>query len=130
MTAERFYGNPTTEKDMGFALAVKSSDNKLYVSGIVSINENSEVVHPGNMAGQITHVYETIGSFLGQLGLGMDKVLKETIFCTDIDALMANITARRKFYDDENLPASSWIGVSRLVLPELMIEVELIVDCA
>lgn len=130
MSAERFHGNAIAEKELGFAQAVKSSDNKLYVSGMVSLDENFEVAHPDDMPAQINHVYESIRTFLGQFGLGMNDIIKETIFSTDMDALMAHIGERRRFFDADLVPAASWIGVSRLVLPSLMIEVEFIAQCS
>ncbi len=70
-------------------------------------------------------MHERIRRTLEKFGAGFDDIVKETIFTTDIEALKAARDARRAFYG-EHTPASSWIGVERLFVPELKIEIEVI----
>ena len=52
-------------------------------------------------------------------------VVKETVFTTDMDALVAANPKRVEYYKDVTPPASTWVEVKRLVDPDLMLEVEI-----
>lgn len=60
-----------------------------------------------------------------RFGVGLESVIKETIFTTDMEALKAAAAVRTRAYV-EPAPASTWIEVKRLILPELLVEVELV----
>ena len=61
-------------------------------------------------------------------GASFQNWIKETVFTTDIEALVANTEIRIRFYEEAASapPAATWIGCSRLAFPELMIEIECI----
>jgi enamine deaminase RidA (YjgF/YER057c/UK114 family) len=72
--------------------------------------------------------YTNISRTLAAHGASFDEVVKETIFTTDMDALLKASDVRFEFYDKERLPATSWVQVQRLVDPGFLVEVEVIAE--
>jgi 2-iminobutanoate/2-iminopropanoate deaminase len=115
------------EKDFGYSQAVLI-DKTLYISGSVAADANGRLVAPGDMAGQVRAAYTNISRTLAAHGASFDEVVKETIFTTDMDALLKASDVRFEFYDKERLPATSWVQVQRLVDPGFLVEVEVIAE--
>ncbi|MGA2187601.1 MAG: RidA family protein [Steroidobacteraceae bacterium] len=115
------------EKDFGFSQAVLI-DKTLYVSGSVAADQNGRLVAPGDMAGQMRAAYTNIRSTLAANGAEFDEVVKETIFTTDMDALLKASDVRFEYYGKERLPATSWVQVQRLVDPGFLVQIEVIAE--
>src|ERR1700678_1146885 len=77
----------TYEKDFGYSQAVLI-DKTLYVSGSVAADEAGRLVSPGDMAGQMRAAYSNIQRTLAANGAEFDEVVKETIYTTNMDALL------------------------------------------
>jgi enamine deaminase RidA (YjgF/YER057c/UK114 family) len=120
---KRIFQAEETEKQMGFAAAVHD-DGLLWVSGMVSWDETLTPLHPGDMRQQMAEVYQRLQGFLAGFNAGLDAIIRETVFVTDIDTALANSDVRNALFDPERLPAATWIEVRRLVHPDLLIEVE------
>ncbi len=74
------------------------------------------------------NIYEDIRKTLEAHGATFDDVVKEAIFTLDMDRFNAEaLPIRAEFYQGHSLPASSaWLQVSRLGLPEFLVEIEAI----
>ena len=122
-----YHKRPDLEKAIYYAQAVKVG-NTLYVSGCVSWDDGANIIGAGDMAAQVRQVYTDLKETLEANGATLRNVIKETVFTTDIDALVANNDIRTGFYQEAGSapPAATWIGCSRLAFPELMIEIECI----
>lgn len=125
MTIERRHLNPDAERQLGFCQSVRVGD-QLSVSGTVSWDEQLQPLHVGDMAGQLTQVYETLKSALALFDVGFDSVVKETGYTTDMDATLAALGARAAYYNPDALPASTWVEVKRLAHPDLLVEIEIV----
>jgi len=121
-----FHLNPY-EKDFGYAQAVLI-DKTLYVSGSVAVDAQGRLVAPGDMAGQMHAAYANIQRTLAANGDSFDGVVKETIFTTDMDALLQHADLRFEYYDKERLPTTSWLQVQRLVDPGFLVEIEVVAE--
>lgn len=115
------------EKDFGYSQAVLI-DKTLYVSGSVAVDANGRLVSPGDMAGQMRAAYANIRRTLAAHGADFQEVVKETIYTTDMDALLKASDIRFEYYDKERLPAVSWVQVQRLVDPGFLVEIEVIAE--
>ena len=122
----RYHRNEDFEKRVGFAQAVKVG-GLLFVSGAVSSDEHGKIIAPGDFEGQLRQVYDNIEKTLDAHGVGMDRVVKETIYVTDMAQLQRALPIRRERYGDDALPATVWVEVKALPAPQLLIEVEVIV---
>ena len=115
------------EKDFGYSQAVLI-DKTLYVSGSVAVDANGRLVAPGDMAGQMRAAYANIRHTLAAHGADFDEVVKETIYTTDMDALLKSSDVRFEYYDKERLPTVSWVQVQRLVDPGFLVEIEVVAE--
>jgi 2-iminobutanoate/2-iminopropanoate deaminase len=121
-----FHLNPY-EKDFGYSQAVLI-DKTLYISGSVAVDQNGRLVAPGDMAGQMRAAYTNIRRTLAAHGAGFNEVVKETIYTTNMDALLKATDLRFEYYDKERLPTISWVQVQRLVDPGFMVEIEVVAE--
>src|SRR5271154_586260 len=121
-----FHLNPY-EKDFGYSQAVLV-DKTLYISGSVAADANGRLVSPGDMAGQMRAAYSNIRRTLAAHGAGFEEVVKETIYTTDMDALLKASDLRFEYYDKERLPTTSWVQVQRLVDPAFLVQIEVIAE--
>jgi len=119
-----FFGD--TEKAIGFSQVVKAG-NILYVSGVLAVDENLQVVE-GGMEAQVAQVYANLGRILSANGASFQDVVKETVFATDLAALGGALAPRKAAFDADGayVPASTMVQITGLFLPGAMIEVEMI----
>jgi len=100
-----------------------------HTSGLTSRDRDGNIVGKGDMAAQIAQAFANVGDALRAAGSDFPRVVKYTIYVTDIDAYLkvaAPITAPFSAHRQ----ASTLIQVSRLAHPDLMIEVEAIAEVA
>lgn len=121
-----FHLNPY-EKDFGYSQAVLI-DKTLYISGSVAADQNGRLVSPGDMAGQMRAAYSNIRRTLAAHGADFDEVVKETIYTTNMDALLKASDLRFEFYDKERLPTTSWVQVQRLIDPGFLVQIEVVAE--
>jgi 2-iminobutanoate/2-iminopropanoate deaminase len=115
------------EKDFGYSQAVLI-DKTLYISGSVAADAAGRLVAPGDMAGQMRAAYSNIQQTLAAHGASFEEVVKETIYTTDMDALLKASDVRLDYYNKELLPATSWVQVQRLVDPGFLVEIEVVAE--
>lgn len=114
------------EEEFGYAQAVKVGDT-IYLSGQVSLDEESNVVGIGDMEAQIRQAYSNIKKVLKQYNASIENVVDEVIFVTDMKAFSEEVTkCRREMYSGNPVVASTVIEISRLGYPELMVEIKCI----
>jgi 2-iminobutanoate/2-iminopropanoate deaminase len=115
------------EKDFGYSQAVLV-DKTLYVSGSVAVDAEGRLVAPGDMAGQLRAAYTNIRNTLTAHRAEFDEIVKETIYTTDMDALLKASDVRFEYYDKERLPTVSWVQVQRLVDKGFLVEIEVVAE--
>jgi 2-iminobutanoate/2-iminopropanoate deaminase len=115
------------EKDFGYSQAVLI-DKTLYVSGSVAVDDQGRLVAAGDMAGQMRAAYTNIRRTLAANNSNFDQVVKETIYTTDMDALLKAAALRFEYYDKERLPTTTWVQVQRLVDPGFLVQIEVIAE--
>ena len=107
-----------------FTDAVRGGD-LLFVSGIVPVDENRELVGGDDVVAQARKVFENMRDVLAAGGCSFADVVKVTIFLTDVrDRPLVNPVRQEVF--GETRPASTLVEVSALVIPGAKIEVEAI----
>jgi 2-iminobutanoate/2-iminopropanoate deaminase len=121
-----FHLNPY-EKDFGYSQAVLV-DKTLYISGSVAADEKGRLVSPGDMAGQMHAAYSNIRRTLEAHGADFEEVVKETIYTTDMNALLKASDLRFEYYNKERLPTTSWVQVQRLIDPGFMVQIEVVAE--
>jgi len=115
---EKFNLNKAGEDEVGYAQSVRVGST-IYISG--SVGEGKD------MRTQLRQSYENIGRSLAKYGATLQNVVKENIFATDLDEMIKHKDVRRDFYKGD-WPAASWVGVARLFVPALLVQVEVIAE--
>lgn len=107
--------------------------NTIHLSGAVSVDTEGNAMHSGDVVAQLVRAYESVADVLDKFGASMSDIVYETIFVTDMEGLMGNeetlnafFSARAKAYGGRPQVSQSLIGVCRLIMPELMVEVQVV----
>jgi enamine deaminase RidA (YjgF/YER057c/UK114 family) len=100
----------------------------VFVSGQAPTDADGNVVGAGDLAAQTEHVMENLKTALAAAGATFDDVVKSTTFVVDYQPEHRNVigAVRGRYISTENPPASTFVGVSALVGPEWLIEIEAI----
>lgn len=110
------------EQNFGYAQSVKVGKT-LYVSGTVAVDAEGRLVGPGDMATQLEAVYSNLDRTLAANGSGFEHVVREDIYTTDMEALLAVSAIRFDYYARNSLPAGTWVQVERLIDPGFLVEI-------
>ena len=97
----------------------------LFISGVVAWDQDGNVVGKGDVVAQTEEIFNCMGKILAQGGCSFTDVLTITVFLKNIaDREKINPVRERVFGDTR--PASTLVEVSKLVNPDLMIEINAI----
>lgn len=122
--------NPTTlSTPRGYShVTVVTSSRQAHISGQVALNAAGEVVGKGDLAAQTEQVFINLGHALAAAGSQLSDVFKVVIYVVglDPDKAAAVRAVRNKHLGDGPYPASTMVGVTALVHPDLLIEIEAI----
>jgi 2-iminobutanoate/2-iminopropanoate deaminase len=99
--------------------------NLIFLSGQASIDENGELVGVGDFDRQVEQTFANIKRVLEAAGSSMEKIVKVTIYLTDMANFPKIIEARGKYFK-QPWPADTIVEVGALGLPELQIEIEVV----
>lgn len=124
-TLEKEFINPSP---MGFTntVAVKAGGVKtIYISGQVGAGEGGI---PEGLAEQADLTFKNIVEQLEDAGAGVEDVVKLNVYIKNMDtaSLQPVGAAEAKYFTQKDKPASTWVGVTGLVYPQLLLEVEAI----
>jgi enamine deaminase RidA (YjgF/YER057c/UK114 family) len=116
-----FSGTPWEPK-VGYARAVQVGDS-VFVSGTTGTDPSGKVLAPGDVYQQSVQAIRNIESALTRLGLSLEHVVRTRIYLTDISRWEEAAKAHAELFGEVH-PATALIGVSRLVDPEMLVEIE------
>jgi enamine deaminase RidA (YjgF/YER057c/UK114 family) len=120
--------NPWTWQDrFGFVQAreVTGAERTLHCSGQTSVDGDGQPQHEGDMQAQAMLALDNLETVLGEAGFAFSDVVRLTIYTTDVDAYREAAPAVGARLAQAGVrQTSTLIGISRLALPELLIEIE------
>ena len=95
------------------------------VSGQAAIDQDGHIVGVGDFDAQAEQVFVNLTRVLEAAGSGLDRVVKVTIYLTDMGNFPKIVELRGKWFTAP-YPADTIVEVSSLALPGLEIEIEAI----
>lgn len=95
----------------------------LFISGLVAVDRNGELVGGDDVAAQARQVFENMRAVLAAAGCGFEDVVKVTVYLTDVDDRPKINPVRQEVFGDAR-PASTLVEVSRLAVPGAKVEIE------
>lgn len=109
------------ESIVGYSRAVKVG-NTIEIAGTTAM-DNDKVVAPGNLYLQAKFILEKIEQILKEAGAELKDVVRTRMYVTNIDEWEQAGKAHGEFFRGIN-PVATMVEVSRLISPELVIEIE------
>ena len=97
----------------------------VFVSGQAALDERGAIVGAGDFDAQAEQAVRNLARVLAAGGSSLDRVVKVTIFLTDM-ANFPKIVELRKRWFTAPYPADTIVEVRSLALPELQIDIEAI----
>ena len=107
---------------VGYSRAVRVG-NFIAVSGSAAIGDDGELVGAGDAYLQAQRCIEVIRIALEQAGGGLQHVVRTRMYVTDIERWPENARAHQEAFGDI-APATSMVEVTRLIDPEMLVEIE------
>jgi reactive intermediate/imine deaminase len=98
----------------------------LFVSGQTGIDEKGELVGVGDFDAQADQAFRNLERVLEAGGSSLERVVKVTIFLTDMAATFPKIVELRGQWFRPPYPADTIVEVRSLYRPEVEIEIEAI----
>ena len=105
-----------------YSQAIKTG-GMIYTSGQVALRADGNF-NDGDITAQTTQVFENLTAVLKEAGSGLDKVLKTTVFLSDMDNFAPMNEVYAKFFG-EHKPARSTVAVKTLP-KNALVEIECI----
>ena len=96
----------------------------IFVSGQVAFDGDGSIVGVDDIGAQTRQAFRNLAAVLEAAGATFADVAKLTYFVRDVEAVGVIRAVRDEFVDTANPPASTLVEVSRLIAPELLIEIE------
>ena len=123
-----WYLNPDSiAAPKGYTHVVEArGSHMVFISGQIALDVQGNVVGVDDMGAQAEQVFRNLQAALAEVNATFDDVVKFTYFVVDISQMQAVRDVRDRYVNVEHLPASSAVEVRRLVLPELLLEIEAI----
>ena len=111
----------------GFTQVVVASGKKMvFISGQTAWDVRENIVGGDSLLKQARQALRNVEAAIEATGGALKDVVALRIYIVNYQAESATAvgTALREFFSRENPPASTWIGVSALAVPEFLIEIE------
>lgn len=119
---ERYSSGTKWETIVGYSRAVRVG-NRIYVTGTTATNDEGNVVGINDVYAQAIQAIKNIEKALKALGAELHHVVRTRMFVTDISRWQEIGRAHGEFFADI-MPATSMIEVSKLIDPEMLVEIE------
>ena len=110
------------EDVVGYSRAVRVGE-AIYVGGTAATDEAGVTHGKGDPYSQTVCVLEKIGQALEELGSSLQDVVRTRIFVTDIENWQEVVRAHAESFGQIR-PCTTMVEVSRLITPELLVEIE------
>ena len=108
------------------AVRVETSDGIwIYVSGQIASDPDGTLVGPNDLPAQTVQVFENVKAILEANGASFANVVKLQTYVTTLEGLAEMRQVRSRYLTSE-LPTSTAVQVVALVVPDAVIEVDVV----
>ena len=97
--------------------------NTIYISGQTALDEEGNLVGPGDIVAQSRQAYENMKRILEAAGATMRDIVKLNYFCKDLREIPKAAGVYREYFGD-HYPANTAVQISNLWEPGFLLEVE------
>ena len=121
MNRQHYSSNSKWEEIVGYSRAVRVG-NVIEVAGTTA-SDGDNIIGEDNMYEQTIYVFQKIEAVLKQAGATMNDVVRTRMYVTDVGRWEEVAKAHSEYFGSIK-PAATMVEVSRLVHPDLLIEIE------
>ena len=98
-----------------FAPAVRHED-LIFCSGVVGRGDSAE--------DEFRNAWQSLGETLAAAGVGYEDIVDSTLYIVELQKNAATMAKVKDEFIKEPYPASTWIGVTELVIPNARAEIK------
>ena len=104
-----------TYESWHFAPAVRHKD-LIFFSGVVGQGDSAE--------DEFRNAWQSLGETLAEAGVGYEDIVDSTLYVVELQKHAATMAKVKDEFIKQPYPASTWIGVSELVIPGARAEIK------
>ena len=104
-----------TYESWHFAPAVRH-DDLIFCSGVVGSGDSAE--------DEFRNAWKSLGEVLAAAGVGYEDIVDSTLYVVDLQKNAATMAKVKDEFIKEPYPASTWIGITELVIPGTRAEIK------
>lgn len=128
MALQRTAVNPVAwSAELGFNQGelVSGNTRTLYCAGQTAMDGDGKPRHAGDLAAQLALSLGNLEAVLAEAGMSLANLVRLNVYTTDVDLLFQHYGLLASRLGAVGVaPVTTMLGVSRLAIPELMVELE------
>ena len=132
LEVKRYNPSEWTKGRFTEVVTVNGPGKTIYLAGIGAEDEkapagaSAPILHLGNPYEQCRYAYDKIKRLLATHGASLADAVKQVVYVTDVRYQADVARCRREAYGDGPIPANTFLVISALAIPGMLLEIDVI----